>query len=331
MDPANYDEAEEIKFDELEADGRSWSEGTIATLLAASHFDGNGFIVSVDAQPSLNGPEAKDPQPTIAQTNGESLEARASKPSSSSQADASCDKDADAAREIEGGDEANSFDDEALKRAYKDVVRTLKRNRESRTPSRNVSLEDSRIAAQEEAINSFFAQVDLEDALEALENSEARGDEDDDDTYLPPPEDQLKPHLGDIHVRIEPDLSSSGSHHKSLFLAPSRSADHAWLCLRPCEGGGAHVFTGNGCTWWGQAAHGGADPSHDERSRGGAHRAPAGNPVRALHGAPPAVAAPPLLARSSRAPRPRPPLLLSRVPPQVRTWHSISKRCSCTL
>jgi hypothetical protein len=231
MDPANYDEAEEIRFDELEADGRSWSEGTIATLLAASQFDGNGFIVSVDAQPSLNGPEAKDPQPATAQTNGESLEARTCKPSSS-QADgtatnASCDKDADAAREIEGGDEANSFDDEALKRAYKDVVRTLKRNRESRTPSRNVSLEDSRIAAQEEAINSFFAQVDLEDALEALENSEARGEEDDADTYLPPLEDQLKPHLGDIHVRIEPDPSSSGSHRNSLYLAPSRSADHA--------------------------------------------------------------------------------------------------------
>jgi hypothetical protein len=199
MDAPIADEPDEVTLEddgsepEVEGvDGRNLSEGTISTLLAASQFDGQGFYLSAHEIPTMKFPANDDVhrysnQPSTAMNEH------------NSQAQAGSDS-------LQDG-ESLSVSDDALKRAYGEVmslVRTLKRDRESRPGSRNHSHDETNGT-------DFFAQPEAEDNMISNSNTaeEESGRDEEGDEFLPPPEEPLKPHLEQIHISVEPDSLGS--------------------------------------------------------------------------------------------------------------------------
>jgi hypothetical protein len=194
---------DEIELDEMEVDGRHLSEGTITTLLTASRFDGHGFVVSFDHSKGMfendksgsSETACSDPNPSKSQEQ----EQEVVDPSEVLR---------EAASKLEI--DAASTSESSIQKAYCDVVRTLKRNRESRTPSRHASHEDS-------LINNFFSQVEIEDTGSSRKDNspmraattdaaccDASSPATDQDPPLPS-EDPLKPHLPNIQIRVDPE------------------------------------------------------------------------------------------------------------------------------
>jgi hypothetical protein len=191
-------ELEEIALEDDEeeendgVDGRNLSDGTITTLLAASQFDGQGFYLSGCEFQEITATGANEETQKDSNNEGDpAVKEEDHHPQSHGAVSDS----------HEGTSPTPS--DVALKRAYSEVVRTLKRDRESRPASRNVSQEDAN------AINNFFAMVEMEDANKNNEDEASAQNEGGDDQFLPPPEEQLKPHLEQIQIRVEPDSLGS--------------------------------------------------------------------------------------------------------------------------
>ena len=181
---------EEITLDEeddgLEVDGRSLSEGTISPLLAASQFDVQGFFLPTNEFQTASGDAFAN-----AQTDSKAGI------TNSYQFDPPVEED-------EGSNRGNlvSSSDEALNKAIGEVVRTLKRGRESLPASRNVSQEDG------STVEDFISQVEINEsrlAANAATDTAAGKNESSLREFLSPSEVLLKPHLENIQIRVEPD------------------------------------------------------------------------------------------------------------------------------
>ena len=194
------DELDEgVVLDDDIVNGRDLSEGTISTLLAASQFDGQSFCFPLD--------EVYEKQ-----TVGNLL--KCSDFSDGTRklncAEHGCNGQSNGFSRLSDETPRNSdglfsVGDEALKQATREVVRSVKRARESRPASRDVSQE-------EENVLDVFSQVEIGDCESARSNVEDTSACTQNlvyDEYLPPTEESLKPRLENISIRLEmePDIT----------------------------------------------------------------------------------------------------------------------------